>query len=163
VLDFAWRCSVEDDAFRLAAATSLSSGMLPSAHQDIVDRHEKVAGRNLWDKALENVRKGLRRQGGVGVLELGGRRPSFHGFGSRALTEVARLEGCRYAVMINRGEKESVVSLRAAAPGGIDLGSFIEEFTGRHGFEGGGHPASAGARIPSSAAPLLLEQLESSA
>ena len=114
VLDFAWRLNVKDDAFRLAAAEGLASGLLPSCVAEIAERH----------------------------------------------AEMVRRDGCRYAVMINRGERESVVSLRSTAPGGVDLGRFVESFTAEHGVEGGGHPASAGARIPSDSAELLIEQLE---
>lgn len=159
MLDFAWRLNVKDDVFRLFAAERLSHGFLPSAIPCIAERHAEMVRRDGWGKALNSVRRCLRRVGSTAVMEFGRRRPSFHGFGSRALTEAARQEGCRYAVMINRGEEESVVSLRSTAPGGIDLGRFIESFTAEHGMEGGGHPASAGARIPSSSAELLVDQL----
>jgi len=160
MLDFAWRLNVKDDRFRLAAAEQLSRGLLPSAIPCIAERHQEMVRLDRWGKALDNVRRCLRRAGSAAVMEFSGRRPSFHGFGSRALAEAARQEGCRYAIMINHGQDESVVSLRSTAPGGIDLGRFIESFTAQHGVEGGGHPASAGARIPSGSADLLVEQLE---
>lgn len=159
MLDFAWRLNVKDDAFRLAAARRLSLGLLPSSIPCIAERHAKMVGRDGWRKALDSARRSLRRFGSAAVMEYSGRRPSFHGFGSRALTEAARQEGCRYAVLINHGGSESVVSLRSTAPGGVDLGRFVESFTAEHGMEGGGHPASAGARIPSSSADLLIERL----
>ncbi len=160
VLDFAWRLNVKDDAFRLAAAEGMASGLLPSCVAEIAERHAEMVRRDGWGKAIDSVRRCLRRDGTTAVMEFSGRRPSFHGFGSRALAEAARRDGCRYAVMINRGERESVVSLRSTAPGGVDLGRFVESFTAEHGVEGGGHPASAGARIPSDSAELLIEQLE---
>lgn len=159
VLDFAWRLNVKDDGFRLSAAEQLSLGSLPSAIPSMVERHAEMVRQDGWGKALKSARQCLRRVGSAAVMEFSGRRPSFHGFGSRALAEAARQEGCRYALMINRGEAESVVSLRSAAPGGVDLGRFVESFTAENGVEGGGHPASAGARIPSGSADLLVEQL----
>lgn len=158
VLDFAWRCNVEDDLFRVRAAADLSSGALPSCHPLIAERHRAMVRRGGWDKALGTVKEEMRLHGRVGVLELRGRRRSFHGFGSRALAEVARREGCDYAVMISHGPNGAAVSLRSAGGEG-DLGRFAQDFTRRHGVEGGGHPTSAGARVPSPAVPALLDEL----
>ena len=159
VLDFAWRIGVGDDAFRLEAATLLSSGSLPSCHPSILQRYDAMVRGGGWDKALVSVREAMKFRGRIGVLELGKRRRSFHGFGSRALSEVARQEGCKYAIMVRKGRDSSVISLRSVG-GTTDLGHFIEDFTKRNGLEGGGHPSSAGARIPSATVPLLLEELE---
>ena len=163
ILDFAWRLNVKDDEFRIAAAEELASGLLPSCIPEIAERHAEMIRRDGWTKALDSVRRCFRRNGATAVMEFSGRRPSFHGFGSRALTEAARQDGYRYAVMINRGEEESVVSLRSTGLGGTDLGRFIESFTTEHGVEGGGHAASAGARIPSGSTDVLIEQLEAMA
>jgi nanoRNase/pAp phosphatase (c-di-AMP/oligoRNAs hydrolase) len=40
----------------------------------------------------------------------------------------------------------------------VNLGRFVEDFTAIHGLEGGGHPTSAGARIPVETTDLFLDQ-----
>jgi nanoRNase/pAp phosphatase (c-di-AMP/oligoRNAs hydrolase) len=50
------------------------------------------------------------------------------------------------------------VSLRGLTPGGVNLGRFVEEFTDVYGVEGGGHPTSAGARIPVETTDLFLQR-----
>lgn len=163
VLDFAWRDNVEDDGFRLEAATALSKGALPSEVPFILERFMKVKEGGRWNKALDRVRARLEKKGSVGVLDLRGGRTSLHGFGSKALLEVAKEQGCRYAVLIHGREGEAVVSLRAVDPHGVDLGKFTQEFARKHGTGGGGHPASAGARISRDAASLMISELERAA
>jgi len=158
VLDFAWRLEVEDDGFRAEAAEHLASGALPSSIPSILDRYQAMVRQGGWDKALGTMNDAMTVRGRVGVLELAGRRRSFHGFASRALVEVARQKGCDYAVMITHSDRGAAVSLRSVG-GRADLGRFAEDFTRRHGMEGGGHPASAGARVPSLAVPALLEEM----
>lgn len=162
VLDFAWRHNVEDDGFRFDAAAALSRGALPSEAPFILERFAEVQQGGRWNKALDRVRSRLEKRGTVGVLDLRSGRTSLHGFGSKALLEVAREQGCRYAVLIH-GRDEAVVSLRAVDPHGVDLGRFAEDFARRHGRGGGGHPASAGARISGSAASLMIAELERAA
>ena len=41
---------------------------------------------------------------------------------------------------------------------GTDLGRFVEDFTSVHGLEGGGHPSSAGARIPVERTHLFVDE-----
>ena len=77
VLDFAWRIGVGDDAFRLEAATLLSSGSLPSCHPSILQRYDARVRGGGWDKALVSVREAMKFRGRIGVLELGKRRRSF--------------------------------------------------------------------------------------
>lgn len=163
VLDFAWRHNVEDDGFRLRAAAALSEGALPSEVPFILERYVKVKEGGRWNKALDRVRSRLEKKGSVGVLDLRTGRTSLHGFGSKALLEVVREQGCRYAVLIHGREGDAVVSLRAVDPRGVDLGRFAREFARKHGRGGGGHPASAGARISPHAASLMVEELQRAA
>lgn len=158
VLDFAWRWNVEDDLFRQTAAALLAQGGLPSSHHAILERYRSVVRKGGWAGALETARKRMVVRDGVAILDLRKKRASLNGFGSRALSEVARQEGCRYAAMLNRSREGTAVSLRSLG-GQADLGTFVEDFTAEHGFGGGGHPNAAGARIPSAAAPLLLDEL----
>ncbi|WP_019176435.1 DHHA1 domain-containing protein [Methanomassiliicoccus luminyensis] len=160
IQDFAWRHNVEDDGFRLHAAAELAKGLWPSEVPAVMEKYRRVKESGRWNKALDTVRARLERRGAVGILDLRSGRTSLHGFGSKALLEVAREQECRYAVLIHGRNDAAVVSLRAVDPHGIDLGQFAEEFASRHGMGGGGHPASAGARIAREAAALMIDELE---
>lgn len=163
VLDFSWRRNVEDDAFRLLAAGELSAGQWPSEIPAIYERYQSVLQDDCWSRALRSVRGTMETRGPVGVLSYQGRHKSLHGFGSKAMIEVAKEKGCRYALMLNGGDEETVVSLRAVGRRPLHLGRFIEDFTIIHGFSGGGHPASAGARIPTSVTSCLIDELSHAA
>jgi hypothetical protein len=65
-------------------------------------------------------------RGPVGILDNRGKRTSFRGFGSKAMAEVARERGCRYAVLLQDGGGTTTVSLRSTDKGGVDLGAFIK-------------------------------------
>lgn len=159
VLDFAWRYNVEDDAFRLEAARELSPGRWPSECEAITKRYLAVMSGERWGKAVRRVREMLQVRGDLALLDLRRGRPSLHGFGSLALTEAARERGCRYAILLHDSRGSSIASLRACGGGEVDLGLFVQRFARRHGAEGGGHPASAGTRIPREAADLLIDEL----
>ncbi len=88
------------------------------------------------------------------------RRTSLNGFGSKAVSEVARELGCDYAIIINDGADSLSVSLRSLGSDAINLGQFAETFTKANGHDGGGHPNSAGARVPRSAGNKLISELE---
>lgn len=160
VLDFSWRCNIEDDLFRLQAATRLSCGCWPSEVGLIARRYLQVRNEKRWPRALERVKSGARIDGQVCILEFGEKRRSLHGFGTRALVEVAREHGCTYAVMINERREHAFISMRAMRLGGVDLGRFTDSFTSVHGLGGGGHPTSAGARIPVGLTPLFVEEFQ---
>ena len=83
------------------------------------------------------------------------------GFGSRALTEVAKELGASVAVMLNRRNNLSSLSMRATGldPDSFNLGQFVSEFTAQHGIVGGGHPNSAGAKIPTASVPAFLHEV----
>lgn len=159
ILDFAWRNNVEDDAFRLEAARELATGLWPSESEAIVERYRAVMSGDRWTKAVRQVGKMLQVRGDLALLDLRRGRPSFHGFGSLALMEAARERGCGYALLLHDSRNSSIASLRACGSAGVDLGLFIQDFALRHGADGGGHPASAGARVPRDAADLLIDEL----
>ncbi len=163
MLDFAWRFQVDDDRFRLAAARRLAAGAWPSQVPEIRSRYISMVNEGRWERALSRVRDRVELRHDVALLNFGRHRPSLLGFGSRALTEVARELGARMAVLLNRRKKLSSISLRStsptARPGDLHLGLFVEEFTQRHGIVGGGHATSAGAKIPSRAVPAFLHDL----
>lgn len=159
ILDFAWRSNVEDDAFRLEAARELAAGRWPSESEAIMERYRAVLSGDRWTKAVRRVREMLQVRGDLALLDLRRGRPSFHGFGSLALVEAARERGCGYALLLHDSRNSSIASLRACGGDGVDLGLFVQDFALKHGADGGGHPASAGARIPREAADLLIDEL----
>lgn len=159
VLDFAWRFNVDDDAFRLDAARCLSEGRWPSAVPSIAERWGTVLAGGRWGKALDQVRNGLEIRGDLVLLDLRGRRRSLQGFGSVALSEVARELDRGYTLMLHDSRDTATASLRSSRFDGLDLGRFAEAFTREHGVGGGGHRSSAGARVPVHAADLLIDDL----
>lgn len=66
---------------------------------------------------------------------------------------------CDYAVMINPRGKYFSVSVRGISLDTVDLGRFVEKFTSENGVDGGGHPKTAGARIPMGSSDLFLKHL----
>ena len=147
-LDFAWRLQIDDDRFRANAARRLSRGLWPSEVGEVHRRYLQMLNENRWIKAKERVRSHLDVRNGVALLHFGKRKPSLLGFGTRALTSVAKEEGCELAVLVNRRKELASVALRALdEEPRINLGLFVEEFTRNHGIVGGGHPTSAGAKI----------------
>ncbi|MGB0651682.1 MAG: hypothetical protein ACPGQL_00645 [Thermoplasmatota archaeon] len=163
MLDFAWRYRVDDDRFRLAAARRLATGCWPSEVPEIERRYLKMVNEGRWERALERVRDRIEVKHNVALLRFGRHKPSLFGFGSRALTAVARELGAHVSVLLNRRKEQSSVSLRnpqpEPAPDDLNLGRFVEDFTLTHGGVGGGHPTSAGARIPTPAVPRFLHEL----
>lgn len=159
VLDFAWRAKVEDDRFRYYAARRLAEGRWPSDISEVRGRYLQMVNEGRWEKALNRVRERIQFKHEVGLLQFGRRKPSLFGFGARAVSEVARQEGAKVAVLVNRRPNESSLSLRRTNPSELDLGGFAKEFTTIHGIVGGGHPHAAGAKIPSHCVRDLLHQL----
>jgi hypothetical protein len=159
VLDFAWRYNVEDDAFRWSAAASLATGLWPSESEAIALRYASVMQGQRWWRAVQRAGDRLEVRGGLAVLDLRYERLSLQGFGSMALVEAGRARGCRYALLVHDSRGSSIASLRSCGGTSINLGRFAERFTQEHGLEGGGHPSSAGARVPRQAADLLIEDL----
>ncbi|HVL86411.1 MAG TPA: hypothetical protein VM681_00180 [Candidatus Thermoplasmatota archaeon] len=159
LLDFAWRLQIDDDRFRLSAARRLAQGFWPSEIDEVKRRYLQVVNEHRWDKAIDRVRSKVVCDNGIAVLSFGRRKPSLLGFGSRALTSVAAQQGCRIAVLINRRREMSSIALRGIGEPPVNLGRFAEEFTLEHGVVGGGHPASAGAKIHTRDVPLFMEML----
>jgi hypothetical protein len=148
ILDFSWRLNIEDDSFRMQAAQHLSQGLWPSLVGPIKRRYTQVVNEQRWPKALARAQSGLRVRGSVGIFDGTDKNRSLYGFGTRAIVEVAIRRGCRYAMMVNERKIHSSISIRSMCLDGTDVGGFVEYFTALHGLEGGGHPSSAGARIP---------------
>lgn len=161
VLDFAWRLKVEDDRFRAHAAHRLALGKWPSQVSEVRARYLQVVNEGRWDKALERVRRRMVLKHEVALLEFGRRKPSLFGFGSRALSEVARQAGARVALMINKRPGVSSLSLRRTGDQrlGFNLGQFVTDFTDIHGVVGGGHPHAAGAKIPTKTVPDFVRDV----
>jgi hypothetical protein len=163
MLDFAWRFRVEDDRFRYQAAHRLAAGRWPSEVPEVKARYLQMVNEARWDKALERVRERLEVKHNVALLRFGRRKPSLFGFGSRALAEVAREVGASVAVLLNRRSNLSSLSLRRTTSdpdaGGFNLGRFASDFTAHHGIVGGGHPHSAGAKIPTRSVPDFLREV----
>ncbi len=163
MLDFSWRCQVDDDRFRYHAARQLAGGRWPSEVDIIKRRYLQVVNEGRWEKALARVRERVELQHNVAMLRFGRRKPSLFGFGSRALTAVAKEYGAGVAVLLNRRKELSSLSLRRTTsrplPGALNLGRFVEDFTLQHGIVGGGHPMSAGAKIPTRSVPQFLKEV----
>lgn len=161
MLDFAWRLRVDDDRFRLQAARRLSAGRWPSEVPEIRARYLQMVNEDRWERALERVRERIELQHNVALLRFGRRKPSLFGFGSRALAAVAREEGADVAVLLNMRSSVSSMSLRRTGSDerALNLGGFVHDFTQHHGIVGGGHPHSAGARIPTSSVPAFLREV----
>lgn len=161
MLDFAWRFRVDDDRFRYQAAHRLASGRWPSEVPEIKGRYYQMVNEHRWDRALERVRERVEIKHNVALLRFGRHKTSLFGFGSRALTEVAKEFGASVAVMLNRRNNLSSLSMRATGldPDSFNLGQFVNDFTQQHGIVGGGHPHSAGAKIPTSSVPEFLHEV----
>ena len=162
IFDRSWRSNITDDTFRLDAAKALSKGIWPSEAQEIYQRHCMIIKSGSWEKALDNVRAMLRAEGHLAIVDLGHRRLSMYGFGSKALEEVAFEEGCDCAIMLADAPDGITVSLRGIRGIGrcsFDLGEFIGSFTKDNGGSGGGHFNSAGGRIPSYSKKQFIEEL----
>ncbi|MEA3189749.1 MAG: single-stranded-DNA-specific exonuclease [Thermoplasmata archaeon] len=163
MLDFAWRFRVDDDRFRAQAARRLATGRWPSEVPEIRSRYLQMVNEARWDRALERVRERMELKHNVALLRFGRRKPSLFGFGSRALSHVAKEAGAHVAVLLNRRNNLSSLSLRRTGlePDGeaMNLGAFVSGFTQEHGIVGGGHPHSAGAKIPTRAVPEFLREV----
>lgn len=178
LLDFSWRLNVSDDRFRMHVARRLAAGAWPSEIPQVVARDLQMRNERRWERALERIRQHVRFEDDVAILSFSRRKPSLFGFGSRALTTVAAEAGCRVALLIHRrGGVASVGARRLTHSMGdltyddvfqprppqkhtnINLGRFLTEFTDTHGFVGGGHPESAGGKIPSRLLSTFVEEM----
>lgn len=161
MLDFAWRYRVDDDRFRYNAARKLAAGRWPSEVSEVKARYHQMVNEHRWDRALERVRERVELKHNVALLRFGRHKTSLFGFGSRALTEVAKEMGASVAIMLNRRNNLSSLSMRSTGldPDSFNLGQFVSEFTAQHGIVGGGHPNSAGAKIPTSSVPTFLHEV----
>lgn len=178
MIDFAWRLKVGDDRFRLTAARRFAQGEWPSEVDSVRRRYLQMVNEKRWERSLDRVRSHVRVRGEVALLEFGRHKPSLFGFGSRALSAVAREAECRLALLVQRRDQVASISARLLTPpeeGGVasdlpaydrssiagarpDLGRFLYEFTQQYGIAGGGHPDSAGGRIPRRHLPAFLEE-----
>ena len=158
ILDFSWRLNIENDYFRMQAALHLSQGLWPSQVGPIKRRFVQVVNEQRWPKALARAQSGMFVRGNVGIFDGTEKNRSLYGFGTRAIVEVALRRGCRYALMINERKIHSSISMRGMCSNGTNLGRFVEDFTAIHGLEGGGHPSSAGARIPVESTNMFVEE-----
>ncbi len=159
ILDFSWRLEIDDDLFRAQASQHLSNGAWPSEVGTIRRRYLQVQNEQRWPRALARVESQMTILGPACVLQCHDKNRSLYGFGTRALVHVALERGCDYAVMVNQRKMHTSVSLRGLAPDCVNLGRFVEDFTEEHGLEGGGHPSSAGARIPVETTDAFLDEL----
>lgn len=157
VLDFAWRCQLDDDRFRAFAARRLSQGLWPSEVEEIRRRYFRVLNENRWQRAIERVRAHVVVRNGVAVLHFGKRKPSLLGFGTRALTSVAMERGCRLALLITERRRVTSIAMRSIGPQPVNLGRVAETFTAEFGVVGGGHPSSAGAKVLTRDLPMFLD------
>lgn len=159
ILDFAWRCQLDDDRFRALAARRLATGLWPSEVDEVRRRYLRVLNENRWQRATERVRAMVQVHHGVAVLHFGKRKPSLFGFGTRALTSVAMEQGCRLALLINERRRVTSIAMRSIGPQPVNLGAIAATFTQRFGVVGGGHPSSAGAKVLTADLPAFLDQV----
>ncbi len=160
MIDFAWRYKVEDDRFRLTAARHLSKGIWPSEVAEIKGRYYQMQIERRWERALDRVRDRIEIKHNVALLKFGRHKPSLFGFGSRALSQVAKDAGAHVALMVNRRPEQSALSMRRTGDDeSLNLGEFVADFTAHHGIVGGGHPHSAGAKIPTNKVPQFIKEV----
>lgn len=162
-LDFAWRLQIDDDRFRANAARRLARGFWPSEVGEVRRRYLQMLNENRWLRAKERVRSHLAIRNGVAILHFGKRKPSLLGFGTRALTAVAKEDGADLAVLVNCRKDLASIALRRTGEDQLNLGLFVEEFTRRYGVVGGGHPTSAGAKIHTRHLAAFLDALHARA
>lgn len=158
-LDFSWRLAIEDDRFRAMTGRRLARGVWPSEVGEVKSRYLQMVNENRWLKAQERVRSRLHLKNNVALLNFGKRKPSLLGFGTRALTSVAREEGAAVALLVNRRKDLASLALRVTGETDLNVGLFVEEFTRANGIVGGGHPTSAGAKIQARCLPRFLDEL----
>lgn len=158
-IDFSWRLAIEDDRFRAMTGRKLAKGLLPSEVGEVKRRYLQMVNENRWLKAQERVRSRVILKNNVALLHFGKRKPSLLGFGTRALTSVAREQGAAVAVLVNRRKDLASLALRVVGDSPLNVGLFVEEFTRRNGLVGGGHPTSAGAKIQARCLPLFLDEV----
>lgn len=158
-LDFSWRLEIEDDRFRANTGRRLAKGIWPSEVGEVKRRYLQMVNENRWVKSLERVRSRVVVRDNVALLHFGKRKPSLLGFGTRALTSVAREQGASVAALVNRRKDLASIALRVTGRTDLNVGLFVEHFTRQHGIVGGGHPTSAGAKIQSRHLPLFMEEL----
>jgi hypothetical protein len=118
-----------------------------------------MVNENRWLKAQERVRSRVVLRNNVALLHFGKRKPSLLGFGTRALTSVAREQGAAVAMLVNRRRDQASIALRATGETDLNLGLFVENFTTRYGVVGGGHPTSAGAKIHARHLGLFMDEV----
>ncbi len=157
-LDYAWRLKVEDDRFRAQAARLMAKGHWPTEVHEVLRRFRLVRNEGRFETARERASDHLRLRQCVAIMDAGSRKPNLMGFGMRAVTAAAEQAGATVAVLVNRRRELSGVSLRGFTEE-VNLGLFIEEFTKENGVAGGGHPASAGARIHTRDVHHMLDSL----
>lgn len=158
-LDFSWRLEIEDDRFRAMTGRKLARGIWPSEVGEVKRRYLQMVNENRWLKAQERVRSRLVMKNNVALLNFGKRKPSLLGFGTRALTSVAREQGASVALLVNKRKDLASLALRVTGETDLNVGLFVEEFTRQYGVVGGGHPTSAGAKIQTRCLPLFLDEL----
>ena len=158
-LDFAWRLEIEDDRFRANTGRRLAKGLWPSDVPEVKRRYLQMVNENRWLKAQERVRSRVVLKNNVALLHFGKRKPSLLGFGTRALTSVAREQGASVAMLVNRRKDLASIALRATGETELNLGLFVEEFTAKYGVVGGGHPTSAGAKINARHLALFVDEV----
>lgn len=169
MLDFAWRHQISDDRFRVSTARRLAAGLWPSEIGEVQRRYLQMVNEGRWERALERVRQRVQFQDNIAILRFGRRKPSLLGFGSRALTAVAAEHGCTMALLVHKRRDVTSISARIMAPGAqthrarqrseLNLGRFLDEFTQQYGIAGGGHPESAGGKIPSRHLGTFMREL----
>jgi hypothetical protein len=151
---------VEDNRFRLGATRRLSRRQWPSETAEINGRYYQMKIEQRWERALARVRERLVIKHNVAMLRFGRRKPSLFGFGSRALSHVAREEGAHIALMLNKRPEVTALSRRRTTDeAGLNLGRFVADFTRTHGIVGGGYPHSAGAKIPTRTVPRFVKEV----
>ena len=158
-LDFAWRLEIEDDRFRANTGRRLAKGVWPSEVPEVKRRYLQMVNENRWLKARERVKSRIMMRNNVALLHFGKRKPSLLGFGTRALTSVAREQGAAVAMLVNTRKGQASIALRATGETRLNLGLFVEEFTREHGIVGGGHPTSAGAKINARHLGLFMDEV----
>lgn len=139
--------------FREEVASQLAQGKSPSEIQGLVEA--ALIGLKHEYKVLDYVKKNVERRENIAVVI----NLPVKGFAGKAAIYACALTNAKVGVCANIKEKKVDMSLRARRPH-IDLNAIVREIAKGFDGSGGGHPAAAGAYVPSGRFEAFLEALD---
>lgn len=154
LLEYALEANRGNDIFRRKTVEALARGLWPSSVPNLMSG---VRAALDWDRVIrEHVQTKARRIGP---------RMAFvdnvpFGFTSKGASHAVELSDVEIGVGANRIGRNVRLSLRRAERSKANLNILLKECTLRAGGAGGGHPAAAGAIVPTKKFDEFLKKLE---